>query len=103
MSPFHTPVLARNPPIGGSHPTDALHTLTELRPGEEWKTRLVDDALDVSRHYDLIAQEADLVMRLMDACNGHVRPLTCGEIDAALGLPSRLRSVQLLPRSQTST
>src|SRR6185312_5897343 len=37
MSPFHTLVLARNPPNGGSHLADALHTLAELRPGEKWK------------------------------------------------------------------
>ena len=67
------------------------------------EARLVDDALDVSRHYDLIAQEADLVMRLIAVCDKNPRPLTCGEIDAALGLPSRLRSVHLLPRSRTST
>jgi hypothetical protein len=54
----------------------------------------VDDALNESLHDALLAEEAELVMHIVAVSNHHNRPLTRGEIDAALGLPRRLRLAQ---------
>jgi len=48
----------------------------------------VDDGRNASLEDNPIAEEADLVMHLMAVCNRRNRPLTRGEIDAALGRPS---------------
>ena len=62
-------------------------------------TRLVDDALNVPLHDDPLAEEVDLVTRLMVVCNRHDRRLTQCEIDEALGLGKRLRLVSPRARS----
>lgn len=62
-------------------------------------TRLVDDALNVPLHDRSLAEEVDLVTRLMVVCNQHGRGLTQREIDKALGLPTRFRQVPPLARS----
>jgi len=72
-------------------------------PGEKRKTRLVDDALKEPLYDALLAEEADLVMHVMAVSNQHTRPLTRGEIDAALGLPRRLRLVEGSPKARSST
>jgi hypothetical protein len=72
-------------------------------PGEKRKTRLVDDALNEPLYDALLVEEADLVMHVMAVSNQHARPLTRGEIDAALGLPRRLRLVEGSPKARSST
>jgi len=72
-------------------------------PGEKRKTRLVDDALNEPLYDALLVEEADLVMHVMAVSNQHARPLTRGEIDAALGLPRRLRLAEGSPKGRPST
>jgi hypothetical protein len=65
------------------------------------------DADAVHAEYDkplcCVVRSRAMPRRDQGLCNKHARPLTCGEIGAALGLPSRLRLAQRLPRSWTST
>jgi len=63
----------------------------------------VDDALDVPLHDDPLAEEVDLVTRLMVVCNERGRRLTQCEIDEALGLPRRVRPAPRVSRPESAS